>query len=394
MDTGCKKNIKSEKLPEVLAETLREQIISGKILPGQRIPNFDKLASEYSLGRCTVKVAIKELQTDGFLKASVRIGTFVESRLPNQRRYGLVIREHDGLNHKRNSLSHMALLRAVDYMNKNKTDDIEIVVYHISEDVIRHKRKDYDQLLIDVKHRTLGGLIISDWSNQDFRQVVKASKIPVVLTIPSEYSDVDLSNVLCFMRYDHAGMITTAIQQLAENGIKRAALIDYRFARERINDFKDEKYGLECHPDWCLNTHDSFEQAEVYVNLFFQGHPHPEAIIVGDDHLIKFVVRAINNLNLPKGKKPELYSFCNYPVIPQVDYPVTFIGINAYTFMENAMNLLTKKCVPPKNKNIIIKNQIFSDFNLNKDKTAHAICEYDEACYLNAKNNEQAALAI
>jgi DNA-binding transcriptional regulator YhcF (GntR family)/DNA-binding LacI/PurR family transcriptional regulator len=375
MDTSSKRNKKPPRLPEAIAETLREQIISGKILPGQRIPNFDELASEYGVGRSTVKVAIKELQTDGFLKASVRIGTFVESRLPSQGRYGLVIRDFGRPHNQKSLLPHIALQRAVDYINQ--TSDIKIIVYHIPLDSLESEA--YDQLLIDIKHRTLSGLIKSNWTSKEIREAIKTSKIPVVLTTSAAYFDVDLSDCLCSVRYDQAGMVRTSIKDLAENGIKRAALIDYCYAGGSLNDFKEA--GLELHPDWCLNTHDSFEQAEVYVKLFFQvPPPHPEAIIVGDDHLIKFVVRAIDNLKLQESERPRLYCFCNYPEIPQVDYPVTFIGLNAYTMLGKTLDLLTKKCIPPENKNIVIENQIFPKLNRYESNITHSIYEYNAAC--------------
>lgn len=62
-----------------LAETLRAQIHSGQLSPGDRLPNERDLAASVGVGRITVREAIRVLVTDGYLvsKRGNSGGTYV-----------------------------------------------------------------------------------------------------------------------------------------------------------------------------------------------------------------------------------------------------------------------------------------------------------------------------
>jgi DNA-binding FadR family transcriptional regulator len=66
-------------MPAALAGTLRSQIHSGQLGPGDRLPNERDLAALLGVGRITVREAIRILVTDGYLvsKRGNSGGTFV-----------------------------------------------------------------------------------------------------------------------------------------------------------------------------------------------------------------------------------------------------------------------------------------------------------------------------
>lgn len=66
-------------MPEDLAETLRSQIRGGLLGPGDRLPNERDLAASLGIGRITVRRAIQQLVSEGFLfsKRGNSGGTFV-----------------------------------------------------------------------------------------------------------------------------------------------------------------------------------------------------------------------------------------------------------------------------------------------------------------------------
>lgn len=62
-----------------LAEHLREQIESGQLEVGERIPSVKVLAKQYRISPMTVRQALGELQRKGLLEIRRGIGTFVAS---------------------------------------------------------------------------------------------------------------------------------------------------------------------------------------------------------------------------------------------------------------------------------------------------------------------------
>lgn len=59
-----------------LMEDLREQILSGKIQPGGRLPSENELSASYQVSRQTVRKALSMLQNEGYIYAEHGRGTF------------------------------------------------------------------------------------------------------------------------------------------------------------------------------------------------------------------------------------------------------------------------------------------------------------------------------
>ncbi len=63
-----------------LAETLRNQIVSGDLSAGSRLPGEVALGESYSLNRHTVRAALSELENEGLIYKIQGKGTFVSVR--------------------------------------------------------------------------------------------------------------------------------------------------------------------------------------------------------------------------------------------------------------------------------------------------------------------------
>ncbi|WP_426408450.1 GntR family transcriptional regulator [Bradyrhizobium ganzhouense] len=61
---------------------LRDQILRGLYPPGTAIPNEEALGSEFDVSRITVRRAVADLESSGFLHKRHGRGTFVSDRLP------------------------------------------------------------------------------------------------------------------------------------------------------------------------------------------------------------------------------------------------------------------------------------------------------------------------
>ena len=63
-----------------LASILREHIVSGKYLAGDRLPTEEALARDYDVSRITLRQALGDLEKEGFIKREAGRGTFVADR--------------------------------------------------------------------------------------------------------------------------------------------------------------------------------------------------------------------------------------------------------------------------------------------------------------------------
>jgi GntR family transcriptional regulator of arabinose operon len=72
--------------------TLLEKIRSGELKPGERLVSEPELAENYGISRNTVRQAIKELETEGYLSRTSGKGTFLRAAAPvTSRRIGLIV---------------------------------------------------------------------------------------------------------------------------------------------------------------------------------------------------------------------------------------------------------------------------------------------------------------
>ncbi|MDQ2835361.1 MAG: PLP-dependent aminotransferase family protein [Acidobacteriota bacterium] len=65
-----------------LRNSLRTEILSGRLTPGARLPASRDLGRQYGLSRGTILTALDELRAEGYLEARKGSGTYVSSILP------------------------------------------------------------------------------------------------------------------------------------------------------------------------------------------------------------------------------------------------------------------------------------------------------------------------
>ena len=66
-------------LYEDLYRRLREDILAGKLAPGEKLPSKRALAENLKVSKTTVEAAYLQLTAEGFLRSREKVGYFVES---------------------------------------------------------------------------------------------------------------------------------------------------------------------------------------------------------------------------------------------------------------------------------------------------------------------------
>src|SRR6059058_2022744 len=65
-------------------QSLRSEILEGRLRPGARLAATRDLASQYALSRGTILNAFEQLKAEGYVEGSVGSGTFVTKVLPEE----------------------------------------------------------------------------------------------------------------------------------------------------------------------------------------------------------------------------------------------------------------------------------------------------------------------
>jgi GntR family transcriptional repressor for pyruvate dehydrogenase complex len=75
--------ITNRKTYEIIAEQLQEQILSGKLQPGEKLPSTKELAERFQVGRSTMREALSALKAMGLINIYQGEGCFVRSIDPD-----------------------------------------------------------------------------------------------------------------------------------------------------------------------------------------------------------------------------------------------------------------------------------------------------------------------
>lgn len=78
------KKVKVQKSHEVVLEHIKQQIITGQLTVGQKLPSVVDFAEKFGVGRSTMREALSALKAMGWLDIQHGGGTYVSASLPFQ----------------------------------------------------------------------------------------------------------------------------------------------------------------------------------------------------------------------------------------------------------------------------------------------------------------------
>jgi len=82
---GKRRNSDGISLTQKVASELRGSIISGKFLPGDKLPTEPMLVEEYGVSRTVIRESIAALRADGMVDSRHGVGVFVNDPRPGHR---------------------------------------------------------------------------------------------------------------------------------------------------------------------------------------------------------------------------------------------------------------------------------------------------------------------
>lgn len=331
---------------ESIAGEIRNDIESGRLKPGDRIPSETVLAERWQVARMTVHRAMRRLQEEGLIARRRGMGTIVADFRPQTTAtIALVLREQDdtfGAGYA--SGVHRVL-----------PEQCRLVVYS-APDVAREA-----QLLDQVSHETAGLICFptSDPPNTPRLRALVESGFPLVC-IDRVPDGLKADGVVT----DNLGATVEAMREMINRGHSRIAYfgasnLHISSARERYDgyvqvmteagagDFEALVRTFPPRPGW---RHLLQATRDAIAAMTRSDRPITAAFAVNDQFLAA-ILEASDQLGIKVPDELELVSFCDYPPwtlresdgINRIIQQTRLVGETA---LKRLMNRLANKALP------------------------------------------------
>ncbi|HCE46269.1 MAG TPA: hypothetical protein DET40_22210 [Lentisphaeria bacterium] len=323
---------------EFIAKEIRQQIVEGKLKPGERIPCRSELVSGYRASLGTIQRAINTLIDDGFLLSKGTYGTQVSKLPPHLCTYGIAIP------HSSSDTWDSFWLAMAEVAGKYDPDgNVRFNIYRglVSEG----KNSDYQKLVYDIESHCISGLVILGAGNIKDGKFIQKPAVPTVI-FEENLFDKDLSSVW----YDFDSLIDKAIDELSGKGRKNiAVLADAQFSEARIEHFQRQisKMGMSSKAHWIQAMGTSrhlLPWTKNLLNLMLQktGGERPDGLIIMNENHLFHAAEGIACSGLAIGKDIDVVSHANFPLIHPSPTGVTRIGFDCRALLSSCIENITE----------------------------------------------------
>ena len=326
------RNLSSPRRPLVkqgaILDSLREQIISGELMPGGRMPTRDELGVRFGVTRMTLQRAMDQLARDGFICSRGKLGTFVADNPPHLSSYALVftcVPDDPGWPRFWTAMANEAV-------TLERSRPIKLSAYYSVDG--RTENEDYQRLLRDVRARSLAGLIFSSMP-KSLRNTPIMDEAPQVAImwplpgcqVPAVYPDL-------------RSFVDRALDALAAKGRRRVGVIGNIVWWDHMHDHfaqgaKDR--GMEFRPYWAQMVEPLNAQRAVHLLMHDQQQPRPDALIIADDNLVEHSTAGLLAAGVRIPTDADVVVHCNFPWPVASVLPVLRLGFDARKVMAACM---------------------------------------------------------
>ena len=315
-----------------IATHLRQQIVSGRYAPCDRLPTRRELERTFAVSTITIQSALDVLQRDGFVDPQGRRGTFVSERPPHLHQYALAFpcRQGDPLLWNR---FWQALVNEAS--SPEFASDLHLY-FNVDEDPEPNEAR--RQLEADVAAHRVAGVVFA-------RLPYSLSESPLLKTagIPRVVIASGNAGMACIYP-DHAALIERGLSDLMARGRTRiAVLLAEGLLEGQVRRIETvlKRNGIEIPPFWiqraALHTPAS---AQGIVHLLMQGSPRPDGLLILDDNLVEGACAGLIAAGIRVPQDVDVVAHHNFPLRPAGALPIHRIGFDARTILRECMDLI------------------------------------------------------
>lgn len=312
---------------------LRKRIIDGSCSPGEQLPTWGDLESDFGVGRATVARALVQLKKEGFVFSDSTRGTFVSHRPPHTYRYGLVFPRRPGDTEWNR---HWWMLANESAVVAREHDCEMVCFYDISGDL--SQSHDWEQLCSDVDSCRLAGLILVGASAFVDKLASKELSMPcIAIGSPDEQLNVPVVSL------DTQSFFGSSVGYLCEQNVSRIGLL--AASTDQFKSFEQAMRGhaLEVDPTITLATSASDPTSAYHAMRLLASLPKtqlPQAMIIADDNLTAHAYRGLLDAGLTLPREMKIVTLCNWPTANDDVLATCRIGFDSRNVLQQCLECI------------------------------------------------------
>jgi hypothetical protein len=279
-----------------IVQVLRDEIVSGKRSPGQKLPTYDALMAQFQVTRPTVARVLNALRDEGLVTVQGTRGVFVASQLPHHNRYVWVTSEQPG------SLEWTGFLATIfDLIDRRETGIDGEVLALVGVDG-RANNPAYQKLCGIMEQGSAAGLLLMNSATVFLLPVLQPpglARVAIWAWLPHAG----------LVRLDFDALIDRACQRLLGKG--RVAVVSPHLPNLMAAEQRLIQLGVAKDRLWAL--HVGAVGCERVTELLFGRSDRPDAIFVTDDNLVTPLLAGLKSANVQPKKDVYVIAHCNWP---------------------------------------------------------------------------------
>ncbi len=335
---------KSRPKHDRIVQTLRHEIVTGQLKPGDVLPGHARLAQRFGVSAMTVRLALRQLIEEGHLRTQSRIGTFVADRPPHLANYALVFPFDPAAPEQAEQRSwskyYQAMTAAAVELQRELGSRLTLfhgVGYHADSE-------DRQRLLDLIRCQRLAGIIFVNSPHMlEGTPILDEPGIPrVELASEQNYPHVPA------ISFGDEHWLTQALERLEQRGRRRVAVLFNAFVEPTLNQINRAvaARGMVCPAYWQQAARWNDPQAVSHVvQLLMRGAAAERAdgLLVMDDNLVEGVTAGLVAAGVRVPQELEVVAHANYPLAAAPVLPFHVLGYDLGAALRLGLELIDQQ---------------------------------------------------
>lgn len=305
-------------LPDRVCDELRQDILSGRLAPGSRLPTVIELARHFGVSTHSVGNGLDRLEVDGLIVKRQGRGIHVAERpatLP------IAIYSELDVLHPRTSYYYRQLPRQLGAFLEQR--GFPTAFYMGRTQPGEHADgPTCPRFTRDVETGQLSGAVFTAVGNTDrWHHWARRFPLPAVGTGAVYESQIN-----------YPAMVEAGVAELARQGCRRPAMLAWAVSRlDEVFQATLEKYGMEWHPDRVRSDlHPQLSGAgwEEFRELWLARCGHPDGLLICDDVLFDEVRISILELGIAVPEQLKVVTYAHRGAEVCYPFPVTLLEMD------------------------------------------------------------------